>query len=75
VGRNAFAMPELVTPGCNGNLVDGDDPGILADTIARTLTDGGIYDRCWQERTQVAERFTWQRSALDTLAAVGAVLG
>jgi glycosyltransferase involved in cell wall biosynthesis len=75
VGRNAFAMPELVTPGCNGNLVDGDDPGILAETIARTLTDGGIYDRCWQERVQVTERFTWQRSALDTLAAIGSVLG
>ena len=74
IGRRAFAMPELITPGRNGDLVDDDDPEKLAACIARTLADDGLYRRCQSEAASVAAHFTWDRAAADTLAAVASSL-
>jgi glycosyltransferase involved in cell wall biosynthesis len=70
VGRRAFAMPELVRPGHNGDLVDSDDPHDLAARIARLLEDDDVFETCRLEAPSVAARFTWERAAHDTLAAI-----
>jgi glycosyltransferase involved in cell wall biosynthesis len=70
IGRRAFAMPELITPGHNGDLVDNDDPEALAACIARTLADDRLYLRCQSEAAAVAAHYTWDRAAADALSAV-----
>lgn len=75
VGRNAFAMPEIITPGRNGALVDDDDPEALAGAIAGVLEDDDLYERCARDAGAVAERFTWARSAGQVLAAIDGTLG
>ena len=70
VGRAAFAMPELITPGRNGALVGGDDPGELAEAVAATLADDGVYAAALAGREEVAAHFSWERAAADVLAAV-----
>lgn len=75
VGRNAFAMPELIRPGRNGALVGGDDPDELAAAIAGTLADDGIYATCASEAAEVGRRFTWERSAQRVVEVVEATLG
>ena len=62
VGRNAFAMPEIIPPGCGG-LVDGDSPEALADVIAGVLLDDAIYERCSAGRHELVRHFTWSRAA------------
>jgi glycosyltransferase involved in cell wall biosynthesis len=70
IGRRAFAMPDLITPRRNGDLVENDDPDELAACIARTLADDDLYLRCQAEAAGVAAHFTWERAAADALAAV-----
>lgn len=75
IGRRAFAMPEIVTPGVNGDLVpaDGDDPADLAGRIAALLADDGVYERTRAQVGDVVGHFSWGRAADDVLAAVHGV--
>jgi glycosyltransferase involved in cell wall biosynthesis len=70
IGRRAYAMPELITPGEHGALVDDDDPDRLAETIVSVLGDEELYARCDAGRAGAAEHFTWARAADDVLKAV-----
>ena len=63
VGRNAFAMPEMIRPGENGDLVRGDSPEELAACIDRVLSDDGIYKTCAAERQEVLDWYNWDRAA------------
>jgi glycosyltransferase involved in cell wall biosynthesis len=74
VGRRAFAMPELITPGEDGDLVDGDDPAELAEAIARVLGDDALYAACRRRAAAVRDRFTWERAAADTVRVIGRTL-
>jgi glycosyltransferase involved in cell wall biosynthesis len=74
IGRDAFAMPELVRPGENGGLVATDDPVELADCIAKVLADDGIYRRCASESAITLSRFNWDRAAAQMVAIVNAGL-
>jgi glycosyltransferase involved in cell wall biosynthesis len=74
VARNAYAMPEIIQTGRTGALVDGDDPAALADVIARTLADDGLYEACRAGAAGVAERFSWDRAGRDAVAAVKTTL-
>jgi glycosyltransferase involved in cell wall biosynthesis len=69
VGRDAFAMPELITPE-RGGLVHSEDPAELATCINSVLTDDAIFDHCAVHADQVVENFTWDRAAATTLAIV-----
>jgi glycosyltransferase involved in cell wall biosynthesis len=75
VGRDAFAMPELITPGETGALVRGDDPAEVADAVARVLGDDRLYDTCRARAPTTAAHFTWSRAGRDAVAAVTAALG
>jgi glycosyltransferase involved in cell wall biosynthesis len=68
VGRRAFAMPEIVTPGENGDLVDGDDPADLAGRIAALLADDALYERVGAAAGDVVRHYSWGRAADDVLA-------
>ena len=74
IGRDAFAMPELISPGHNGDLVKGDDPDQLAAAIVRVLRDDEIYRRCDEEALRVSAYFSWERAATDALAAIQGTL-
>ena len=63
VARNAFAMPEIITPGVSGALITRDDENELAATIAAALADDALYESCYQRAPEIAEYFSWQRTA------------
>jgi len=72
VGRNAYAMSDIIRPGVNGDLVDGDDPDVLADRIAGILTDPEVYRCTYAGAGEVAARYSWGRAAHELLQAARA---
>jgi glycosyltransferase involved in cell wall biosynthesis len=50
--------------------VDPDDPRQLADAIRRVLCDGELSDELRRRGRERAKRWTWSRSARETIAAV-----
>lgn len=77
VGRDAFAMPEVIRRGHNGDLIPrGEErPTVLAETIAGVLDDPGIWERCAQDRGAVGAYYSWDRAAAATVEIVGSALG
>ena len=67
IGRDAFAMPELIRPGDNGDLVRTEDPDELAGCIERVLGDDEIYVRCARDAPSVRAGHTWDRAAADVV--------
>ena len=65
VARDAFAMPEIVTPGVSGALITGDDENELAATIAAALADDELYESCYERAPEMAEYFSWERTGLE----------
>jgi glycosyltransferase involved in cell wall biosynthesis len=45
IGSRAGSIPDLVTDGVSGVLVDPDDPAELADAIVRVLSDRTLAER------------------------------
>jgi glycosyltransferase involved in cell wall biosynthesis len=76
VGRDAFAMPEIITPGRTGALVTTEDRDELVDVVAKTLSDDDLYAACHAEAGRAAEAFSWDRAAREAIAAItGTVSG
>ena len=67
VARNAYAMPEIITPGVSGALIERDDPNELAAAIAGVLADDDIYKQCAARAPQMASYFSWQRAAREAV--------
>ena len=65
VARDAFAMPEIVTPGVSGALITRDDENELAAAIAAALADDALYERCYERAPDMAEYFSWERTGLE----------
>jgi glycosyltransferase involved in cell wall biosynthesis len=70
IARNACAMPEIVTPGLSGALVNGDDERELAGVIAATLSDDRLYENCAARAYAFAHYFSWERTAEDVIQAM-----
>ncbi len=70
VGSNACAMPELIVPGVNGDLVSTYTVDAVADAMLRTLTNDAVYANAYRDAPAVQRYFTWDRAALDILAAI-----
>lgn len=68
VARLAYAMPEIVRPGDNGDLVSGDEPAELAGVIAKLLADDGVFVRAADQAADVRRHYSWSRAADDILA-------
>lgn len=75
VARNAFAMPELIEPGVNGDLISQDDPVELATTVAKVLDDDHVYEQCRARADAVAAHFTWDRAARQMVEVVTGATG
>jgi len=75
VARDAYAMPEIVTPGVSGALVTSDDEHELAATIATVLADDALYEVCYARAPKVAEYFSWERAAAEMVGVITANLG
>lgn len=70
IGRDAFAMPEVIEPGVAGALVNDDDPVRLAEVVARTLVDDSLYAKCRAQAGQSAAHFSWDRAGHEAVAAI-----
>jgi glycosyltransferase involved in cell wall biosynthesis len=75
VARDAFAMPEIITPGVSGALITRDDENELAAAISAALANDALYESCYQRAPEVAEYFSWERTALQVSAVITQVLG
>lgn len=71
VARNAYAMPEIVTPGVSGALIDRDDPDELAAAIAGVLANDDIYKQCAARAPKMASYFSWERVAHQMVGLIG----
>ena len=67
------SLPEVC--GDAALYVDPDDPGQLAAAIRRVLCEEGLRDQLRRAGHLRVKRWSWDRSAADTLAAVGEALG
>jgi glycosyltransferase involved in cell wall biosynthesis len=65
IARDAYAMPEIVTPGISGALITGDDEHQVAEVIAATLADDALYEACHSRAPQMAAYFSWERAAAE----------
>jgi glycosyltransferase involved in cell wall biosynthesis len=70
VARNAYAMPEIITPGVSGALIDNDDADELAAAIAAVLADDSIYQETRDRAPRMAEYFSWKRTARDVTSII-----
>src|SRR5205085_2867806 len=75
VGRDHFAMPELIVPGVGGALIENDDPDDLARAIAATLADDELYAACRGNRTEIARRYSWDSVATAIVRQMAGVGG
>jgi glycosyltransferase involved in cell wall biosynthesis len=74
IARDAYAMPEIVTPGVSGALIAGDDVHELAATIATVLGDDAMYETCYARAPKVVEYFSWDRAAAEIAQVITANL-
>ena len=75
IGRDAYAMPEIITPGVSGSLIASDDEDELAATIAAALADDALYEACYERAPDMAEYFSWERSAWEVAQVINEKLG
>ncbi len=68
VASDAPGLRESVRPEETGYLVPHGDVGALADRIARLLENDDLWWRMGRSGQEWAARFTWERSAGETLA-------
>ena len=73
VARNACAMPEIVTSGVSGALIDKDDEDELAAAIISVLNDEEIYAKCRDRAPGISKYFAWERTADDMINVIGTV--
>lgn len=71
IGRRAFAMPEIISHGVDGYLIEKDDPVELASLIVRTLEDDAMQARVKNNASQYRQYYSWNRVARDILTVIG----
>jgi glycosyltransferase involved in cell wall biosynthesis len=74
VARDAYAMPEIITPGVSGALIAADDADELADVVAAALADDALYETCRERAPKMASYFSWDRSAREITQIIAGTL-
>ena len=72
IGRRAFAMPELIEDGVTGAIVDTLDPAVVAQAVLNTLANDAIFAEVDRRAAEVAQRFTWERTAATMIDIIDA---
>ncbi len=70
IGRNNFAMPEIIQAPRYGRLLNEDDPQELADLISDALADDALYERCGTDAALIQSHYSWERAAREAISAV-----
>lgn len=70
IGRRAFAMPEIISHGVDGYLIEKDDPVELASLIIKTLEDETMQARVKNNTSQYRKYYSWNRVARDILSVI-----
>lgn len=70
IGRNNFAMPEIIQPPRYGSLLKSEDPDELAKLITEALGDDDLYRRCADDAEVIKAYYSWDRAAQETVRAV-----
>ena len=65
IGRDAYAMPESITPGVSGGLITGDDEHELAGIIAAALAYDALYEAFRERAPRVAAYSSWERAGRE----------
>ena len=63
IGRDDCAMPEIIDESSGGRLVRTESPQELADLIAETLADDGLYAACAAAVPLRRAHYRWSRAA------------
>jgi len=66
ISTNVGGMPELISDGVNGLLVEPADPSKLAEAIIRLNDDKKLYDKLVRKSLATAERYSWDYIAGKT---------
>lgn len=66
VASDSPGLRDSVVDGETGFLVPHGDVGALADRLGRLLTDADLRRRLGMQARAFAERFSWERAAVDT---------
>ncbi|SOD70297.1 glycosyl transferase family 1 [Jatrophihabitans sp. GAS493] len=72
VGRDAFAMPEIIQPGRNGALVTSDSADELADLITSALDDDELIRRTSAAADESRAYYSWSRAGRQVVEIMGA---
>ncbi|MCX6139696.1 MAG: glycosyltransferase family 4 protein [Candidatus Kapabacteria bacterium] len=72
IGRNAFAMPEMIENGRNGYLIEDDDTIALAELMVRVVEDDEMAWHCRRDSENIAAKFSWNRVAADMISVMKA---
>ncbi len=61
VASNVGGIPEIITDGVDGLLVEAGHPDMLANAIARLLSDKSLKNLLGQRaKSKIANKFSWQ---------------
>ena len=65
IGRELYAMPEIIKPGINGYLTDNENPEKLAELIVKVLEDDDMKVRVKKLYNNYRSHYSWDRVASD----------
>jgi D-inositol-3-phosphate glycosyltransferase len=68
IASAAAGLASVVRDGVSGFLVNQQDPALYADRMRRVLEEPGLSERLGRSGRRLAERFSWQRTAMELLA-------
>ena len=63
IGRDKFAMREIIEDGCTGKLFSGEDPGQLAEDMWELLTKSHYREEVARRRDRYLAEYSWDRVA------------
>lgn len=67
IGRNIQAMPEIITPGVNGYLLNSDSIDELAELIIKTIEDNKMKSDVERMSKSYQDYYSWDRIAADMI--------
>lgn len=67
VGRNSFAMPEIIKPGVNGELIAGNNHIELAEAIIKCLENDNLYKQSIAMQDDIHNLFSWETKSNEII--------